>query len=476
MSQLCAIVLAAGHGKRMRSALPKVMHLLSGRPLVHYPIQRAIEAGATRVVVVVGHERERVAPYLLETFGDKVSLAVQHEQLGTGHAALQGLPWLPDDADRTLVLYGDTPLLVASDLVRLADALDRAPDASLAMLTCTTSDPAGYGRILRDPTGRVTGVREDRDLTDTERNIREVNPGVYCARVDFLATALAGLRPDNAQGELYLTDVVALAAVRHAVVDVAGDPSSLVGINDRAQLGEADRMMQRRIIDALRRSGVTIGEGVRIDDTVRIEPDATIEANVVLRGSTRVASGARIDVGTVVDNAEIGPGAWVKPYCVITDSVVGPQAQLGPFAHLRPQTVVGEGAHLGNFVETKKTVLHKGAKANHLAYLGDGEIGEGANVGAGTIFCNYDGFQKHKTVIGRGAFIGSDSQIVAPVTVGENAYVATGTTVTRDVPPDALAIARVRQENKEGYASKLRQRLAAAKAAAMSNKAPGEQS
>lgn len=448
----------------MKSAVPKVMHAVSGRPLVHFPIECVLDAGATRVVVVVGHEREQVAPYLLETFGDKVSLAVQPEQHGTGHAALMGLPALPADADRVLIVYGDTPLLVASDLLALAKALDKTRGAELALLTCKVPNPRGYGRILRDENGRALAIREDRDLSDAQRAIDEVNPGVYCARASFLREALANLRPENAQGELYLTDIVAMAAARNPVVDVSGDPSSLVGVNDRAQLAEADRLMQARIVAGLQRAGVTVRDGARIEDTVEVEPDATIESHVVLRGKTRIASGARIDVGTVIDHASIGPGAWIKPYCVITDSVVEAAAQIGPFAHLRPQTVVGERAHVGNFVETKKTVMHKGSKANHLAYLGDGEIGEGANVGAGTIFCNYDGFQKHKTVIGKGAFIGSDSQVVAPVTIGENAYVATGTTVTRDVPADALAIARVRQENKEGYALKLRQRFAAAKA------------
>lgn len=465
MSELSALVLAAGHGKRMKSAVPKVMHAVSGRPLVHFPISCVLEAGADRVVVVVGHERGQVEPYLRDAFADRVTIAVQHEQRGTGHAAQQGLPALPPDADLVLVVYGDTPLLLSQDLRALADALTRTPSAKLAMLTCRVADPRGYGRILRDDQGRVVAIREDRDLDDTQRAVDEVNPGVYCARASFLREALARLRPDNAQGELYLTDIVAMAAADHAVADVPGDPSSLVGVNDRAQLALADRIMQERIIDGLRRSGVTIRDGAHIDHTVEIEPDATIETQVVLRGKTRVAARARIDVGTVIVDASIGPDAMIKPYCVITSSTVEAAAQIGPFAHLRPQTVVGEGAHVGNFVETKKTILHKGAKANHLSYLGDGDIGAGANIGAGTIFCNYDGFQKHKTVIGEGAFVGSDSQIVAPVTIGEHAYVATGTTVTRDVPPDALAIARVKQENKEGYALKLRQRFAAAKAA-----------
>ena len=474
MSSLCALVLAAGHGKRMKSTTPKVLHRVAGRPLVHYPVARALEVGATQVVVVVGHDRERVAPYLQQTFGDRVALAMQEEQKGTGHAALQGLPALAEDADPVLILCGDTPLLLAEELLELAKTLDRHPNAPLAMLTCTVEAPQGYGRILRDIAGNVACIREDRDLDDAQKAVREVNPGVYCVRRAFLKQALASLLPNNAQGELYLTDIVAQAASHGGVVDLPGDPSCLIGVNDRSQLAEAERLMQERVLARLRKQGVTVGAGAYVDDTVTAEPDAAIEAHAVLRGSTHLAAGARIDVGSVIENAWIGQGALVKPYCVITDSIVEASAQIGPFAHVRPQSVIGEGAHVGNFVETKKTVMGRGAKANHLAYLGDGDIGEGANIGAGTIFCNYDGVQKHKTTIGKGAFIGSDSQLVAPVEVGENAYVATGTTVTRNVPADALAIARVRQENKDGYASKLRSRMRSAKEQQAADKAAGK--
>lgn len=306
------------------------------------------------------------------------------------------------------------------------------------------------------------GIREEKDLRDDrERALDEVNAGAYGARRDVLARGLAGLVPNNAQGELYLTDVVAHAVRDGGVEAVSGSEEAVRGVNDRAQLAEVERLLHRRVAARLRAAGVTVREGARIDVGVEVEPDAVIEQGAVLRGATRVGAGAFIDVGAVLTDAEIGPAVRVLPYSVITASRVEEGAQVGPFSHLRPASEIGPEAHVGNFVETKATRLGRGAKANHLAYLGDGDVGEGANVGAGTIFCNYDGFRKHRTSIGKGAFIGSDSQLVAPVTVGEGAYVATGTTVTRDVPPDALAIGRVAQENKVGYASRLRGRLKA---------------
>jgi bifunctional UDP-N-acetylglucosamine pyrophosphorylase/glucosamine-1-phosphate N-acetyltransferase len=463
MSDLYAVVLAAGHGKRMRSALPKVMHPIAGRPLVHYAIVAALDAGARRAVVVVGHERERVTPYLARTFGDRISIALQEQQNGTGHATQQALPVLPSNVDRVLILCGDTPLLRSSELAALAQTLESNDGCPLAMLTCRIDDPTGYGRILRDDQGNVVEIREHRDLrTEEERAIREVNPGVYCARVAFLRDALQALRPDNAQGELYLTDVVARAAASGGVRDVPGDAHSLIGVNDREQLARAEDLMHGRIISRLRKEGVTIRTGATIEDTVEIEPDATIEQGASLRGRTRVEARAHIDVGCVVVDSIIGQGASLEPYSVVTHSRIDADAQVGPFSHLRPDTSIGEGARVGNFVETKNTILRRGARASHLAYLGDGDIGEEATIGAGTIFCNDDGFQKHRTFIGARAFVGSDSQIVAPVRVGDGAYVATGTTVTQDVPAEALAIGRARQDNKTDYAPRLRSRLAAA--------------
>ncbi len=455
-----AIVLAAGQGTRMKSARPKVLHPLCGRPMLDWVLEAAFGAGADDAIVVVGHARAEVEAHLAKTFGDRVRTALQAEQNGTGHAVMCALPALAADADRVLILYGDTPLVRADDLRALAGALSDDDAGPLGMLTCRVADPTGYGRVLRQD-GAIVGVREHRDCDAVERLIDEINPGMYVARAGFLREALAALKPDNDQGELYLTDVVALAAEQGSVVGQSADAATLEGVNDRCQLADLEERMYQRIADAWRRAGATIRATARVDAGVLIEPDARIEHHAVLRGHTRIGAEAVVDVGCVLEDVTVERGAYLKPYSVAQASRIGPRAEVGPFSHLRPDSVLEEDARVGNFVETKKTLLRRGAKANHLAYLGDGDIGEAANVGAGTIFCNYDGFQKHKTVLGRGAFIGSDSQLVAPVTVGEGAYVATGTTVTKDVPPNALAIARVRQENKDGYAARLKSRLAA---------------
>jgi len=464
-----AVVLAAGQGTRMKSSWPKVMHLVCGRPIVHYGVQAALDAGCAEVVVVVGHGRELVEQYLAKAFpGGKVRTAVQAQQRGTGDAARAGLDAVPAETPRVLVMNGDVPLLGGDALRLVCEPLDgKTSPPALVFAVCTPDDPTGYGRIIRKA-GRVELIREQRDLkSDEERAVREINAGIYAADTALLREALAALTPNNAQGELYLTDIVSFTnKAGRPIATVQLGEEVLAGVNDRDQLAQVDRIMQARIVRRWRTAGVTVRDGARIEAGVTLEPDATIEGGAVLRGSTHVRAGATVDVGCVLTNVDIGEGALIKPYTVALDSRVGARAQVGPFAHLRPDSDLGEEAHVGNFVETKKTRLGKGAKANHLAYLGDGVIGAGANVGAGTIFCNYDGFQKHTTTIGDGAFIGSDSQIVAPVTIGAGAYVATGTTVTHDVPPDALAISRTKQENKEGYATRLRARLQAAKAAA----------
>jgi bifunctional UDP-N-acetylglucosamine pyrophosphorylase / glucosamine-1-phosphate N-acetyltransferase len=469
-----AIVLAAGQGTRMKSARPKVLHELCGRPMVDYVVDAALAAGCTDVVVVVGYGRDELSAHLASAYGARVRIAVQEAQRGTGDAVRAALPSLAPAASEVFVLCGDTPLLDPSELSRLSAALKAS--VPLAMLTAETPDPTGYGRILRDGAGRILCVREHRDATEEERRIREVNTGVYVARAAFLREAVAGLSPNNAQGELYLTDIVEVASAAGGVASVLAESAgALVGVNDRAQLAAAEEILHGRIADRLRRAGATIRASARIDASVHVEPDAVVEHAVVLRGKTRIGAGACIDVGSVLTDVDVASGALVKPYTVATSSTIGESAQIGPFSHLRPESRIGADAHVGNFVETKKTTLHRGAKANHLAYLGDGDVGEGANIGAGTIFCNYDGVKKHRTEIGAGAFIGSDSQIVAPVRIGAGAYVATGTTVTKDVPDDALAISRVKQENKDGYASRLRGRLRASSAKGSTKKEASEE-
>lgn len=471
---LVTLILAAGHGTRMKSTLPKVIHPACGRPLVYYPTKAALDVGSDRVVVVVNPETQApVSSALSEHVGSEAfQTAIQEIPRGTGDAArsgLQGLQLSPEDG--VLILSGDVPLLSADDLRPLIDAL--GSDCSLAFLTFRAEDPTGYGRILRNESGKVVEIREHKDLeTDAHRAVTEVNAGVYAARAGELIAALSRLNSQNAQGELYLTDIVADIASRkpEAVRTIESNPEALSGVNDRAQLSLIEQILFARIRARWAQRGVSIVGAPLIDDTVELSSEVRVEDGVRLRGKTRVGTGTILDVGSVVDEVSIGSHVLIKPYCVLTDSRVGDGVQLGPFAHLRPGSVLEEGVHIGNFVETKNTLVKKGAKANHLTYLGDAEVGEKSNIGAGTIICNYDGFQKQKTVIGKGVFIGSDSQLIAPVTVGDNAYVATATTVNRDVPDGALAIGRSRQQNKEGYGLALRQRLSEAAAEARAKK------
>jgi bifunctional UDP-N-acetylglucosamine pyrophosphorylase/glucosamine-1-phosphate N-acetyltransferase len=362
---------------------------------------------------------------------------------------------------RVLIVNGDVPLVRGEDLRAVALALEGAdPSTAMALATCVVDDPSGYGRVLRED-GRVVAIREQAALrTDEEGAVHEINAGVYAVDAEFLGKALARLAPNEASGELYLTDIVARAREDgHTIAAVTLDESVLAGVNDRDQLARAEATMHARIARRWRLAGATVREGARVDAAVVLESDVTVESGAALRGRTVVRQGATVDVGCVLTDVVVEAGAVVKPYSVALESRIGPRAQVGPFAHLRAGSDIGEEARVGNFVETKKTTMKRGSKANHLAYVGDSVIGERANVGAGTIFCNYDGFQKHQTTIEEGVFIGSDSQIVAPVTIGANAYVATGTTVTKDVPAEALAIGRTKQENKLGYAPRLKVRL-----------------
>ncbi|GAB4195881.1 MAG: bifunctional UDP-N-acetylglucosamine diphosphorylase/glucosamine-1-phosphate N-acetyltransferase GlmU [Sandaracinaceae bacterium] len=471
-----AVILAAGQGTRMKSALPKVLHEVCGLPMVAHVVRAARAAGATRVVVVVGHGRELVEKELAERFGDSVETALQHEQKGTGHAARCGMARLEGYEGDVVILAGDVPLLESEAIAALVLARQTSRK-KLAVLTSHLDDPTGYGRILRDAHGHVIGIREHKDATEAERTIKEWNTGVYCVEAPFLRASLERLDTRNVQGELYLTDVVAMAAEHGGATAVSWAAESVAGVNDRAQLAEVDRTMRLRLARHFARLGVTVRdpETTYLGADVTLAPDVVLAPNVHLRGRTRVDAGARIDTGCVLEDVHVLPGAVLKPYTVAQKSTVGEAAQVGPFSHLRPDSVLGPEVHVGNFVETKKTTLGRGSKANHLAYLGDGIVGEKVNVGAGTIFCNYDGFQKHTTILEDGCFIGSDSQLVAPVTVGKNAYVGTGTTVTKNVPEDALALSRVRQENKLGYATRLRERMRALADAAKRAKTQGQE-
>jgi bifunctional UDP-N-acetylglucosamine pyrophosphorylase/glucosamine-1-phosphate N-acetyltransferase len=455
-----AIILAAGEGTRMKSSRPKVLHEIAGRALVSWVVQTALDAGASRCLVVVGHARDDVERELSTRFGKRVEMVLQPEQRGTGDAVRCAMEADDTVEGRVLVLYGDCPLIPVPLLQDLVDRSQQA-GADLGLVTATLTDPTGYGRIVRSRAGDVTRIVEDRDCSEDERSIQEVNPGLYAMRADFLREAIAQLTPDNAQGQLYLTDVVELAANRGKVVDLEGDMADLTGINDQRDLAAAASTRRRRTAEELARSGVAVADldTLYVDADCEIEPGATLGANVHLRGRCLVRAGAHIDVGCVLTDVVVERDAKVLPYTVAVDSTIGEGAQVGPFSHLRPHSNLGPRSKVGNFSETKKTTLGPGSKVNHLSYVGDGVIGEGVNIGAGTIFCNYDGEQKHTTVIEDGAFIGSDTQLIAPVTIKKGAYVASGTTVTRDVPEGALAVSRSKQENKEGYASRLRARL-----------------
>jgi bifunctional UDP-N-acetylglucosamine pyrophosphorylase/glucosamine-1-phosphate N-acetyltransferase len=454
---LAAVVLAAGKGTRMRSSRAKVLHPVAGRPLAFYPVRCALEAGASPVVVVVGHQAEAVEASLAAALpGAPLRFAVQAEQLGTAHAVLSARHVLEDHRGRVLILSGDTPLLAAATLDAVVAGLGGG--AALAVATMRPAEPRGYGRIVRDAAGRAVRVVEEKDASPAEKGIGEVNAGLYAAEAAFLWDALRRVGSDNAQREHYLTDLVAMAAAAGGVATVEVPAEDAAGVNDREDLARAGRVLVRRRASELMRSGVTIEDPERFDCDVAVEvgPDTVVEPGVRLLGATRIGAGCRIGAGSILSGAELGDGVEVRPYTVIEDSRVAQGAILGPFSRLRPGSDIGAGAHVGNFVETKKTRLGKGAKANHLTYLGDADVGAGVNVGAGTITCNYDGEAKHPTRIGEGAFIGSDTILVAPIEVGAGAYVAAGSTLTDPVPPGALALGRARQVVKEGWVEKRR--------------------
>lgn len=470
---LAVVVLAAGRGVRMRSALPKVLHPVAGRPLLDRVLDTASAVlgdgpASGRLVVVVGAGKERVAAHLAAASPGAL-VVEQDPPRGTGDAVRVALP-SAGDAGRVVVLSGDVPLLRPGTVRRLVEALDGEGEPAVAFLTAHLPEPGSYGRVVRDASGQVLRVVEAKDAGEAERSIREVNAGVYAFDRAFLASALPRLSADNAQGEYYLTDVLGLAAQagRRVVGLPAGDAREMLGVNSRRELALLDGILRSRAAEAAMDEGATLlrPETITLDDGVALAEDVVVEPFVTLSGSTRVGEGSRVGQGCVVVDSVLGAGVTLRPYCVVERTVVGDGAIVGPFARLREGTDLGPGVHVGNFVETKKARLSRGAKANHLTYLGDVEVGEGTNVGAGVITCNYDGFAKHRTTIGAGVFVGSDVQLVAPVTVEDGAVIGAGTTVTKDVPKDALATSRVPQRTVEGGGAKYREKKRAAKAAA----------
>jgi bifunctional UDP-N-acetylglucosamine pyrophosphorylase/glucosamine-1-phosphate N-acetyltransferase len=448
--KVAAVVLAAGKGTRMKSERAKVLHEACGRPIAFFPIRAALALDCAPVVVVVGHQAQEVEAGLRELLpGAPLAFALQAEQLGTGHAVLCAEEQLEGFDGDVLILAADVPLIRAETLQKLASAKG---DADIAMLTAKARDPKGYGRIVRGAKGEVERIVEEKDATAEERKIDEVNASIYLVSARFLFRALEGVGKSNAQGEYYLTDIVQ----KGRAVAVFAEEAEVSGVNDRAQLASSAAQLRERKNAQLMKDGVTIIDPAvtYVEEGVQVGADTILEPMVSLRGNTRVGRGVRIGQGTVLIDTEVADGATILPYTHATEARIGEQATLGPFARLRPGAQLAEQAHVGNFVELKKTVLGKGSKANHLSYLGDAVIGEGVNVGAGTITCNYDGKQKFQTTIEDGAFIGSDTQLVAPVTVGKGAYVGTGATVREDVPAGALAVSAGKQRNIEGWVEK----------------------
>ena len=435
------VILAAGQGKRMHSNLPKVLHPVAGKPLAQHVIDTARQLAPEKLIVVYGHGGEMVRATLAAA---DIAWAEQAQQLGTGHAVAQALPAL-SDAAQTLVLYGDVPLTSVATL----QALLRASKDGLAILTVDLADPTGYGRIVRDAAGQVQRIVEQKDASEAEKTIREVNTGIMAMPTARLADWLGKLKNDNAQGEYYLTDIVALAVAEGLPVRTAQPAGEweVLGVNSKVQLAELERQHQRNLADGLLVAGVRLADPARIDIRGQLTHgrDVAIDVGCVFEGKVELGDAVEVGPYCVLKNVKVGPGTRIAAFCHFEDAVIGPDGVLGPYARLRPGSELGPEVHIGNFVEVKNGKIGAQSKANHLAYIGDAEIGQRVNVGAGTITCNYDGANKHKTIIEDDVFIGSDTQLVAPVRVGRGATLGAGTTLTKNAPPDALTVSRAKQ-------------------------------
>lgn len=454
MSELVAVILAAGKGTRMKSKLPKVLHKIGGKPMLQHVLDAADAAGAARKVVVVGHEAELVEAMV----GEQAQMALQAEQLGTGHAVMQTEAVLKDFCGTVMIICGDTPLLEAAELKKFYED-HVASQAAATVLTAFMDDPAGYGRIIRDADGNVLGIVEEKDAVLEQKAIKEINTGIYCVEAPLLFEVLTTLTCDNAQGEYYLTDVLAkLNAMGKKVGGVAtADSDMIMGINSRRQLAEAENIMRQRILNKLMDDGVTIMDPAStfIEKGVEIGQDTVIYPYTWLEGTTKIGEDCQIGPNVRLTNVRIGNTAELQFVyghdCEVQDNVV-----IGPYVHLRPDTVIGDNVKIGNFVEVKNSHVGTGSKLPHLSYIGDSDIGSSVNIGCGCITVNYDGKKKHRTIIEDNAFVGCNSNMVAPVTIGAGAYIGAGSTITKDVPGDDLGIARAKQKNIEGWAAKYR--------------------
>ncbi|MGB0910302.1 MAG: bifunctional UDP-N-acetylglucosamine diphosphorylase/glucosamine-1-phosphate N-acetyltransferase GlmU [Nitrospirales bacterium] len=465
VSRVTAVIMAAGQGTRMKSSVPKVLHAVAGKPMLWYMAALARQVADSAVAIVVGHGAEQVRAYLQneqQTLAP-FSIVEQTERLGTGHAVQQARSVVmtdrKEDTDRCLILNGDTPLLT-EETVHALLSCHQSTQAAVTILTTLLDDPHGYGRIIRGSQSEVLKIVEDRDATESEKTVQEVNVGTYVVNTSFLFGSLDALQPQNVQGEYYLTDIISMAVSQGLRVSalVTKDTKETIGINNREHLSIAELEMRSRICRRWMQEGVTLLDPSRtsIDADVVIGRDSLLYPDVRLEGKTVIGEFCQVRSHTRISNSTVGHHVQVEDCCVLNDVVVESEASVGPFAHLRPGTTIRSKAKVGNFVELKKTDLGEGSKANHLSYLGDTDIGRDVNIGAGTITCNYDGFRKEKTVIEDGVFIGSDSQLIAPVTIGQGAIIAAGTTVTQDIPSEALGISRTVQLNRDGAARRKR--------------------
>jgi bifunctional UDP-N-acetylglucosamine pyrophosphorylase/glucosamine-1-phosphate N-acetyltransferase len=452
MSDVHVLVLAAGKGTRMKSALPKVLHRVAGTPMVDYVLGAAASLSPRSVSVVIGYQAQKLRSAL--SGHGRLSFVVQEPQLGTAHALLVAEPAFASASGTLVLLSGDVPLLTAKTLKTLVDR-HHSTNASATILTAVVEEPDGYGRIVRSGE-QIARIVEHRDASAAERGIREINAGIYAFALDGLFDAVRGVAAHNAQGEYYLPDLVGILAKKGRRVETltVEDGREILGINSLMELEDVSRIVRRRRNEELMAAGVTIEDSATtyVGREVEIGADTVLHPGVSLEGTTVIGQGCEIHSGTRLINTRLGDRVVILNHCVITNSTIADDARVGPFAHLRPDAVLAEGARVGNFVELKKTVLGRGSKSMHLAYLGDATIGAGVNVGAGTITCNYDGERKYPTVIEDGAFVGSDSQLIAPVTIGKGAYVGSGTTVREDVPAGSLAVSAGKQRNIEGWA------------------------
>ncbi|WP_010531219.1 bifunctional UDP-N-acetylglucosamine diphosphorylase/glucosamine-1-phosphate N-acetyltransferase GlmU [Lentibacillus jeotgali] len=454
MAKRYAVILAAGQGTRMKSKLYKVLHPVMGRPMVQHVIDQLNPVNLDKMITIVGHGAEKVAEHI----GNESEMVLQGEQLGTGHAVIQAEDLLKNKDGTTIVVCGDTPLITSETYRSLFDHHEQE-GAKATVLTAKAPDPSGYGRVVRNDQNEVERIVEHKDAEDAERQVDEINTGTYCFDNKALFEALQHVSNDNVQGEYYLPDVIEILQSRDEKVSAFQTPDfeETLGINDRVALAHAEKILKKRINEKHMRNGATL-----IDpDNTYISPDVTIEQDVlihpgsIIKGSTTIKADAEIGPHTEIDNCYIGQASIIKQ-SVAKDSYIGDRVQIGPYSHIRPEASIGNEAKIGNFVEVKKSSLGNKSKVSHLSYIGDAEVGSNVNIGCGTITVNYDGKNKYLTTIEDDAFIGCNSNLVAPVTVGEGSYVAAGSTITKDVPEDALSIARARQANKEGYASRIR--------------------